>query len=297
VSRRFARATDDAWCSLERESCRERVRGRLLESGGRSSFFFFSKQHFVLVLDVFSHRMSKPGPVRAAVKNSTRELPAEEFVQRVTEVPTGGGADAGVCAPVDLNAWAFFQLLLVVGALLRAARENCYEVTTALVVQVLEKHGSALLAELSKIKDLTDILRSAYRAKGSPLMLKFLVEYREENDTKTGKYPRDATRPDLWASAMELLGWLDRKRTNLKGIGNAWRKISRAPCGEIWLALSVIVLHTGVTKIFGRSGACFVLFRRKCATDSICRFFRLHRQRRRDAVASCPHCHAILVRW
>jgi hypothetical protein len=54
VSRRFARATDDAWCSLERESCRERVRGRLLESGGRSSFFFFSKQHFVLVRDVVS---------------------------------------------------------------------------------------------------------------------------------------------------------------------------------------------------------------------------------------------------
>ncbi len=236
------------------------------------------KLHFVLVLDVFSHRMSTPGPVRAAVKNSTRELPAEEFVERVAEVPIGGGADAGVCAPVDLNAWAFFQLLLVVGALLRAARENCYVVTNALVQQVLEKHGSALLAELSKIKDLTDMMRSAYRAKGSPLMLKFLVEYREATDTKTGKYPRDATRPDLWASAMELLGWLERKRTNLKGIGNAWRKISRAPGGEVWLAVSVIVLHAAVTNIFGRSGACFVLFRRKCATNSICRFLRLRRQ-------------------
>ena len=93
-------------------------------SAGACAGPFFLKLHFVLVLDVFSHRMSKPGPVRAAVKNSTRELPAEEFVERVAEVPIGGGADAGVCAPVDLNAWAFFQLLLVVGALLRAARER-----------------------------------------------------------------------------------------------------------------------------------------------------------------------------
>ena len=230
------------------------------------SLFFFLKVLVSRVVfslaDVSQMTKGKPDAVMNHVKAATVTLPVNQFVERVSEVPIGA-ADAGVEIPVDLNAWLFWHMLLTVAALLRAARANLYKVTEPLVKHVLAEHGSVLVAELSKLKAVVDGLRSACRAKGSPVSLRFLVEHREEDDTKTPK-ERNKTRPDLLASTAEMLALLDRRRFNQKAVANAWLKCSCAIGGEVWLALSVLVMHYAVAEAFGRSGACslFVSFYR-----------------------------------
>ncbi len=76
--------------------------------------------------------MSKQGAVGAVVNSLTRQLPMEQFVAHVSDVPANRAA-AGVDVPVDLNACCFLALLNVVGCVLLESRGNLYKVSRELI--------------------------------------------------------------------------------------------------------------------------------------------------------------------
>lgn len=193
--------------------------------------------------------MSKQGALGEYVNRSTMQLPLKQFVAYASDVPLSG-ASAGVVAKADLNACAFFQLLLVIGRLMYRAKGNLYVVTAALVEEVVKEHGGALLDMLCNMREVANALRTAFENKGSPFVLRFLAECREDGEKKTPKMPRDLELPDLRQATTELLSLLSRDRCNAKAIGNAVRKCTRAPGGEMWLSVGAVILQTAVELAF-----------------------------------------------
>ena len=101
-------------------------------------------------------------------------------------------------------------------------------------------------------------MRAGFAVKNSRVMIRFLVEHLVEGDIKTFKV-RNATRPDLATSSAELLAALEQHRFHQKKVAEAWRKVSCAEGGEVWLDFSVLIMYYAVKEVFGQSGACSVL--------------------------------------